>query len=122
MVQRAPERTAFDLPAGDRPADSAPSAPATPPVPVERRLCMGNEAIGLAAIAAGVNVACGYPGTPSTEIVETMKPAQIMRSAVWPAAIVSGLELNTFISGPANTRHSTVPPAMMVPVMARVRL
>lgn len=36
--------------------------------------------------------------------------------------IVSGLELNTFISGPANTRHSTVPPAMMVPVMARVRL
>lgn len=72
MVQRAPERTAFDLPAGDRPADSAPSAPATPPVPVERRLCMGNEAIGLAAIAAGVNVACGYPGTPSTEIVETI--------------------------------------------------
>ena len=66
MVQRAPERTAFDLPAGDRPADSAPPAPATPPVPVERRLCMGNEAIGLAAIAAGVNVACGYPGTPST--------------------------------------------------------
>lgn len=72
MAQRAPERTAFDLPAGDRPADSAPSAPATPPAPVERRLCMGNEAIGLAAIAAGVNVACGYPGTPSTEIVETI--------------------------------------------------
>ena len=37
-----------------------------------RRLCMGNEAIGLAALAAGVNVACGYPGTPSTEIVETV--------------------------------------------------
>lgn len=37
-----------------------------------RRLCMGNEAIGIAAIAAGVNVACGYPGTPSTEIVETI--------------------------------------------------
>ncbi|MEE8716966.1 MAG: thiamine pyrophosphate-dependent enzyme [Coriobacteriales bacterium] len=37
-----------------------------------RRLCMGNEAIGIAAIAAGVNVVCGYPGTPSTEIVETI--------------------------------------------------
>ena len=37
-----------------------------------RRLCMGNEAIAYAAIAAGVNVACGYPGTPSTEIVETI--------------------------------------------------
>ena len=59
---------------------------------------------------------------PVTVREDTIKPAQIMRSAVWPAAIVSGLELNTFISGPANTRHSTVPPAMMVPVMARVRL
>ena len=38
----------------------------------ERRLLMGNEAIAFAAIAAGVNVACGYPGTPSTEIVETI--------------------------------------------------
>lgn len=46
---------------------SANAAPAT-----VRRLCMGNEAIGIAAIAAGVNVACGYPGTPSTEIVETI--------------------------------------------------
>ena len=41
-------------------------------VPMERRLLAGNEAIALAAIAAGVNVACGYPGTPSTEIVETI--------------------------------------------------
>lgn len=39
---------------------------------VVRRLCMGNEAVALAAIEAGVNVACGYPGTPSTEIVETI--------------------------------------------------
>ena len=38
----------------------------------EGRLLSGNEAIGIAAIAAGVNVACGYPGTPSTEIVETI--------------------------------------------------
>ena len=41
-------------------------------IPTERRLLAGNEAIALAAIAAGVNVACGYPGTPSTEIVETI--------------------------------------------------
>jgi indolepyruvate ferredoxin oxidoreductase alpha subunit len=33
---------------------------------------MGNEAIAFAAVEAGVNVACGYPGTPSTEIVETI--------------------------------------------------
>jgi len=33
---------------------------------------MGNEAIGLGALAAGVNVVAGYPGTPSTEVLETI--------------------------------------------------
>lgn len=33
---------------------------------------MGNEAIALGALAAGVNVCAGYPGTPSTEILETI--------------------------------------------------
>ena len=33
---------------------------------------MGNEAIALGALAAGVNLAAGYPGTPSTEILETL--------------------------------------------------
>lgn len=36
------------------------------------QLVMGNEAIALGAIQAGVNVAAGYPGTPSTEIIETI--------------------------------------------------
>lgn len=34
-------------------------------------LLMGNEAIVRGALEAGVNVASGYPGTPSSEIVET---------------------------------------------------
>ena len=33
---------------------------------------MGNEAIGLGAIRAGVQVVSGYPGTPSTEVLETI--------------------------------------------------
>lgn len=33
---------------------------------------MGNEAIALGAMAAGVNVVAGYPGTPSTEVLETV--------------------------------------------------
>ena len=33
---------------------------------------MGNEAIALGAIAAGVNLVAGYPGTPSTEVLETV--------------------------------------------------
>ncbi|HOW67522.1 MAG TPA: indolepyruvate ferredoxin oxidoreductase subunit alpha [Candidatus Paceibacterota bacterium] len=41
-------------------------------------LLSGNEAIARGAFEAGVAVACGYPGTPSTEILEavaTYKPA-----------------------------------------------
>lgn len=33
---------------------------------------MGNGAIALGALAAGVNVVTGYPGTPSSEIIETI--------------------------------------------------
>ena len=33
---------------------------------------MGNQAIALGAIRAGVGVVAGYPGTPSTEILETV--------------------------------------------------
>lgn len=35
-------------------------------------LFMGNEAIARGALEAGVNVAAGYPGTPSSEIIETL--------------------------------------------------
>ncbi|MDR1863462.1 MAG: indolepyruvate ferredoxin oxidoreductase subunit alpha [Treponema sp.] len=37
-----------------------------------KKLLMGNEAIALGAIRAGVKVVTGYPGTPSTEILETV--------------------------------------------------
>lgn len=36
------------------------------------KLLMGNEAIALGAIRAGVNMVTGYPGTPSTEVLETI--------------------------------------------------
>jgi len=37
-----------------------------------RSLLMGNEAIALGAIRSGVSVVTGYPGTPSTEVLETV--------------------------------------------------
>ena len=37
-----------------------------------QKFLMGNEAIAWGAIHAGVNLVCGYPGTPSTEILETV--------------------------------------------------
>lgn len=39
---------------------------------MSKAFLMGNEAIGLGAIHAGVQVVAGYPGTPSTEILETV--------------------------------------------------
>lgn len=38
---------------------------------IVKKFLMGNEAIALGAIHAGVNLVSGYPGTPSTEILET---------------------------------------------------
>ena len=37
-----------------------------------RELLMGNEAIAMGALMAGVQVVSGYPGTPSTEVLETV--------------------------------------------------
>ncbi|MBR4724284.1 MAG: indolepyruvate ferredoxin oxidoreductase subunit alpha [Lachnospiraceae bacterium] len=39
---------------------------------MHKEFLMGNEAIALGALAAGVNVVCGYPGTPSSEVLETV--------------------------------------------------
>jgi len=37
-----------------------------------QELCIGNQAMAFAALKAGINVAAGYPGTPSSEILETI--------------------------------------------------
>lgn len=37
-----------------------------------KELLMGNEAIAVGALAAGVQLVAGYPGTPSTEVLETI--------------------------------------------------
>jgi indolepyruvate ferredoxin oxidoreductase alpha subunit len=40
--------------------------------PGERVILLGNEAIARGALESGVMIVAGYPGTPSTEIVETI--------------------------------------------------
>ncbi|MEM2908494.1 MAG: hypothetical protein QXP65_04835, partial [Candidatus Hadarchaeales archaeon] len=40
--------------------------------PGKRVLLMGNEAIARGAIEAGIGVAASYPGTPASEILETL--------------------------------------------------
>lgn len=39
---------------------------------MSKKYVMGNGAIALGALAAGVNLVSGYPGTPSSEIIETV--------------------------------------------------
>lgn len=39
---------------------------------MHREFLMGNEAMAAGALAAGVNVVAGYPGTPSTEVLEAV--------------------------------------------------
>ena len=40
--------------------------------PGSRHLLMGNEAFARGALEAGVSVVAGYPGTPSSEIIESL--------------------------------------------------
>lgn len=39
---------------------------------MKKEYVMGNSAIAIGALCSGVKVVCGYPGTPSTEIIETI--------------------------------------------------
>ncbi len=55
---------------------------------------MGNEAIALGAIAAGVNLVSGYPGTPSTEVLEAVAKRRTDRTYVeWSVNEKAGLEV-----------------------------
>ncbi len=46
--------------------------PAEQLAPGQRRTMMGNQAITQGALEAGVRVAAGYPGTPSSEIIQNL--------------------------------------------------
>ena len=46
--------------------------PQTPPAAATRLLLSGNEAVARAVWESGVRVAAAYPGTPATEIIESL--------------------------------------------------
>jgi indolepyruvate ferredoxin oxidoreductase alpha subunit len=60
-----------------------------------QHLLMGNEAIARGALEAGVNVASGYPGTPSSEIIESLAKVAKERNLYveWSANEKVALEL-----------------------------
>ena len=51
--------------------------------PGKRVLLMGNEAVARGAIEAGVQAVFGYPGTPSSEVIETLAAADIDAHVEW---------------------------------------
>ena len=57
-----------------------------------------------------------------TDTEEITNPAQMIRRAVPPAWMVSGWEVNSPIRGSAQSRQTTVPKAMMIPLAHRVAL
>lgn len=61
---------------------------------MHREFVMGNEAIALGALAAGLNIIAGYPGTPSTEVLETVakrRPSDVY--VEWSVNEKSGMEV-----------------------------
>ena len=61
---------------------------------MKQHLLLGNEAVGLGAIHAGLTAVHGYPGTPSTEIFEFIqsKAKKYNIRAIWSANEKVGLE------------------------------
>lgn len=59
-----------------------------------KELLMGNEAIAVGAMMAGVQVISGYPGTPSTEVLETIaKRNQGQIYVEWSVNEKAGMEV-----------------------------
>lgn len=75
---------------------------------MERRLLSGNEAIARGIYESGGQVAVGYPGTPSTKILETVAREYPVVTAQWLAVLLErvpakSVELNreAFLKGAA---------------------
>ncbi len=55
---------------------------------------MGNEAMALGALAAGCNLVAGYPGTPSSEVIETVAARRTESTYVeWSVNEKAGMEV-----------------------------
>ena len=63
---------------------------------MHQEFLMGNQAIALGALAAGVRLVAGYPGTPSTEVLETVaKNRQENTYVEWSVNEKSAMEVGT---------------------------
>ena len=61
---------------------------------MHQEFLMGNQAIALGALAAGVRLVAGYPGTPSTEVLETVaKKRQENTYVEWSVNEKSAMEV-----------------------------
>ena len=68
---------------------------------VHNEFLMGNEAIALGALHNGVTFASGYPGTPSTEILETIRMIEQQHLDI--RTITMGISLTDCADGDVDT-------------------
>ena len=62
----------------------------------EKMILSGDEAVAYGAYAASVSLGAGYPGTPSTEILETL--SKVGGSAEWAPNEKVALEVGIGVS------------------------
>jgi len=63
-------------------------------------LLMGNDAISRGALEAGVSVVTGYPGTPSSEIVEQLAKVAHARNLYVEWSVNEKVAMSTAFVGP----------------------
>ena len=77
---------------------------------MHREFLMGNEAIAMGAIAAGVNLVSGYPGTPSSEVLETVAKHRTDTTYVeWSVNEKSALEVAAGADAPPPSKGAARP-------------
>lgn len=77
---------------------------------MKKELLMGNQAIALGALDAGVKFVCGYPGTPSIEIIETVYINKMSDTYVeWSVNEKVALEIASGASSTAMTGGQPTP-------------
>ena len=64
---------------------------------MKREILSGNEAIARGALSAGISLATGYPGTPSTEILESLARMGAVK-AIWSPNEKIAVELASGVS------------------------
>jgi len=75
---------------------------------MERKYLLGNEAIAHACIESGVDFVSGYPGTPSSEVIDTLR-IQPDRAYISNGRLMKKWRLKTLLPQPGAVSVQSAP-------------